>query len=309
MNRFNRGAALALAPVALAGMAAAAYLLHIRTARRVPAISPESLILPDSRPFDADLHLDGVPNARDLGGYRTADGRRVRRGLVYRSGDLSAATPRDLERLQALDIRLVIDLRHDAEVESAPDRLPAEADYLRLPFNAPGHRLWQVVELIVNLRRLDAVLLRIYSDIALQTGAQGLGDILRLLATDDRALPVLIHCSAGKDRTGLTAAVLLSVLGVPDDVIFADYSLSNRYYAAFLAGTERQVEATARIGIRASDLHPLLLADAATLEAIFSDLRGQFGSIEGYLHERAGIDSDTLDRLGARLLEADTDEP
>ncbi len=298
----------AVLPVALMGASAGLYAWHLRQARagmrRTP---PETLVLPDPRPFDADLHLEGVPNARDIGGYLTADGRRVRRGMIYRSGDLSAATDRDLERLQALDVRLILDLRHDDEVAAAPDRLPEGAAYARLPYNGPAPKLRQIAELVLNLRHLDSLLLRIYDDILLNTGAPKLGLLLRHLATDDRALPALIHCSAGKDRTGLTVALLLSVLGVPDETIFADYSLSNRYYPVFYAGMARSTETLSRIGLLADDLHPLLLSDPATLQAVFHDLRADYGSLEAYLATFAGVDAETIDRLRERLLEADGD--
>ncbi len=293
-------------PVLASGLLAALYTLHLRRARQMlQRTSPESLVLPDPRSVDADLHLEGVPNARDLGGYQTADGRRVRRGMIYRSGDLRHATDRDLERLQALDVRLVLDLRHDQEAGEAPDRLPAGAAYARLPLASLPHPLRQVHALVVNLRHLEDLKLQMYFDLVLQTGAPRLGLLLRQLAEDDRALPVLIHCTAGKDRTGVACALILAVLGVPDEAVFADYSLSNRYYDAFVASTGRQAQSLARIGLAAGDLHPLMLADPATLRTVFEHLRLVYGSIEGYLQERAGVRHSTIVRLRARLLEPD----
>ncbi|MFN8377752.1 MAG: tyrosine-protein phosphatase [Anaerolineae bacterium] len=296
-------------PVALAAAGASLYSLYLRRARAsMRRIDPESLIQPDRRPFDAELHLEGVANARDLGGYRTADGRRVRRGMIYRSGDLSAATDNDLERLQALDVQLIVDLRHDGETDVAPDRLPPGAAYVRLPFNESDSKLKQVAEVVAHLSHMEEVLLHIYSGLVFDTGAPKLGALLRELATDDRALPVLIHCSAGKDRTGITAAVLLSVLGVPDEAIYADYTLSNRYYSAFYEGTSRHATFGWNLGLVTDDLHPLLLADPATLQAIFAHIRVRYGSIEGYLAECADVDETTLDQLRARLLEPDDEE-
>jgi protein-tyrosine phosphatase len=261
----------------------------------------------DPRLFDADLHLEGVPNARDLGGYRTMDGMRVRRGMIYRSGDLSAATDHDLERLQALDVRLILDLRQDEEAEDAPDRLPDGAAYQRLPFTAPANAVRRVSELVLNLHQLDDLMLQLYSDIALESGVQNLGIVLRQLAGDDRALPVLIHCTAGKDRTGLTAALILAVLGVPDQTIFADYSLSNRYYPAFAKSVTRQAQALRRIGINGDDLHGLMLADPATLESTFAQLRALYGTLDVYLDAVVGVDDAALRRLRARLREPDID--
>ena len=309
-SRIRKALPWVIAPVALVAAGAGLYRLYLSRARAgVRRIAPESLILPDPRSFDADLHLEGVANARDLGGYRTADGRRVRRGMVYRSGDLSRATDTDLERLQALDVQLIVDLRHDGEADEAPDRLPFGAAYLRLPFNENSSKIRQIAEVIVNLRRMDEVMLQIYSDLVFETGAAKLGHLLRMLATDDQALPALIHCSAGKDRTGLTAAVLLSVLGVPDAVIDADYALSNRSYPVFYGDVARHTGLGWSMALVADDIHPLLLADPVMLRSMFAHMRVRYGSVEGYLAECADVDEAVLAQLRARLLEPDDPEP
>ena len=300
---------LAALPVALVGASAGLYALYVTRARAATRlVDPDTLIEPDWRPFDANLRLDGVTNARDIGGYRTMDGRRVRRGMIYRSGDLFQATDRDLERLQALDVRLILDLRHDEEVEEAPDRLPEGAAYARLPYNAPTPTLVTIAQIIAYLGRMGDLMRRIYEGILLETGAARLGLLLNHLATDDRALPALIHCTAGKDRTGLTVAILLSVLGVPDDVVFADYALSNRSYPVFYQGIARNTRTLNRLGLTPDDLQPLILADPAILQAAFTDLRARYGSLEEYLAETAGVDEAALDHLRARLLESDDGE-
>lgn len=292
------------APLALAAAGAGLYGLYLRRARAsVQRIDPDSLVRPDPRPFDAGLHLEGVANARDFGGYRTKDGLRVRRGMIYRSGDLSAATDSDLERLQALDVQLIVDLRNDEETKQAPDRLPSGAAYLRLPFNTSISRLRQVAAVIVNLRRMQTVMLRLYTGLVFETGGPKLGALFHQLAAGNRALPALIHCSAGKDRTGLAVAILQSVLGVPDETIDADYALSNRYYAAFYEDTLRQTRSKWRMGLVVDDLQPLLLADPVILRSAFAHIRVRYGSVEGYLDACAGVDAATLAQLRARLLE------
>lgn len=292
-------------PSLAAGLAVGLYALQLQRARRQPRIPPESLLRADPRPFDAGLHLEGVPNARDIGGYRTMDGLRVRRGMIYRSGDLSGATGHDLERLQGLDVRLILDLREMDEAAAAPDRVPDGAAYELLPFTEPAGAARQISEIVRNLHQLDSVMRRIYADIALRTGAQNLGRILRQLAEDDRALPVLIHCTAGKDRTGFTVGMILAVLGVPEQTILADYSLSNHAYPAFAKSVARQAQSLRHIGISGDDLHPLSLADPATLAATFSLLRARYGTLDRYLNTVAGVNDHTLRQLRARLLELD----
>lgn len=304
--RLGRAAGLLLLPALLGGAIAGGYSLYLRRARRLShRPSPESLIRLDTRADEASLHLEGVPNARDLGGYRTMDGQRVRRGMIYRSGTLAEATDRDLERLQALDVRMIFDLREDGEAESAPDRLPAEALYQRLPLTAPVHGLRLITTLVRHLPQMERLVLNSYRDMAFGTGAPRLGQVFRQLATDDAALPALLHCTAGKDRTGLTAALILAVLGVPDDTILADYSLSNRDYPAFFRSVDGQAGALSRIGLRTDDLHFLMLADPAILSLIMAEIRDQYGTIDAYLDECAGVDSAALRQLRRRLLEPD----
>jgi protein-tyrosine phosphatase len=294
-------------PALLAGVSAGLYLLQLQRARRRTRPDPAALVQADPRDFEAALRLEGVPNARDLGGYRTMDGLRVRRGMIYRSGELSNATDHDLERLQALDVRLILDLREPDEAAAAPDRLPEGADYALLPFTVPVKSARLVSDLVLNLHQLDRLMQRTYTGIALESGAANLGVVLRRLAQDDRALPVLIHCTAGKDRTGFAAALLLALLGVPDDVILADYSLSNRDHSVFAESVAWQARSLRRIGIAGDDLHALTLANPATLQATLHMLRARFGTLDEYLHVMADVDEITLRRLRKKLLEPDND--
>lgn len=174
--------------------------------------------------------VEGAPNFRDIGGYTTADGRRVRRGRVFRSGMLAGVTADGVRALESLGIQTVVDLRTQVEVDAfGPDRLP------------PGTR-------VVQLRVPSAGADPIVAD-ALKTGhfpylpnlvsvnrayitddAARFGDLLTLLA-DAANLPAIIHCLGGKDRTGVSTALLLSVLGVPWPIVQQDYLLSNFYFA------------------------------------------------------------------------------
>jgi protein-tyrosine phosphatase len=130
------------------------------------------------------------------------------------------------------------------------------------------------------------------------------GAILRALA-DPANLPAIIHCTAGKDRAGLTSALLLAVLGVPDDLIVADYSLSNRYYdtfRTFIAGKFKQPQAFL-FGLNIDDFQPLLTANPQTLRLTLDYIREHYGSVEGYLEQKAGVDADIIAALKVNLLQ------
>jgi protein-tyrosine phosphatase len=269
-----------------------------------PKPDPEALILePPAEREGPALLLEGAPNFRDLGGYRTTDGRRVRVGQVYRSGALSELTETDLERLAALGIHQVFDLRTPEEVARNPDRLPDGVRYVPLPLPTEGSSFSRIVELIANLRRLDQLLLRGYTRVMIDSNARFFGDLLRRLAHDEQALPAVIHCTAGKDRAGMAAALLLAALGVPDETIVADYSLSSRHYALFHRLVSEQIAPLAPAGLTADDLHGLLVANPEVMRSALAHLRGRYGSIEAYLLKHAGLDAAALERLRERLLE------
>jgi protein-tyrosine phosphatase len=266
--------------------------------------APESLIIqPESESAgERILPFEAVANVRDVGGYRTDAGRRVRWGRVYRSGALSHATPADRERLAALDLRLVVDLRSAEEVADAPDHTLPGARALHLPLHDAQEKLKRLRVLLFNPRQLARLVPDAYIRIMIEGNAPLFGSVLRELA-DSANLPVLIHCTAGKDRTGVATALLLRLLGVPEQTVIADYTLSNYYFEDFRRYTLRAVEPLRKLGVRQEDVTPLLLADPATLRATLDHINMTYGSVEAYLRQRAGIDDATIAALRANLLE------
>ncbi len=175
------------------------------------------------------IALDGVPNFRDLGGYLTSDGRIVRHGKVFRSGMLGAATDADLATMASLGIRTVIDLRTQPEVDMfGADRLPNGVSLV--PLSIPSAGADPIVEEALRSGRFpylpDLVSVnRSY----IQDDAVRLGEILELLS-EPANLPAVVHCLGGKDRTGVTSALLLTILGVTWSKVREDYLRSNAYY-------------------------------------------------------------------------------
>lgn len=251
--------------------------------------------------------LAGAPNFRDLGGYPTGAGQRVRWGRVYRSGALTGLTDADLALLAALDLRLVCDLRSADEIEQNPDRLPdgGAPAYVNLPVvNADGGaaRRQRLRALLFDRRLLQTMMLEFYTETMIDSNASLFRAVFERLADPDN-LPAVIHCTAGKDRAGLVSALLLLALGVPEDIVIADYSQSNRYYAHFEQLTGRSARPLRALGVRPRDLYPLLIADPDYLRVALAHLRARYGSVETYLRQQAGIDGALLDRLRANLLE------
>ncbi len=250
------------------------------------------------------IALEGALNWRDLGGYETSDGCVTRWGRVYRSDGLDQLTDADLDLVAELGIRLVIDFRIDREVDLAPSRLPdhAELRHQRLPIgdDVAGTT---VIERIqsgeITSYRADEVAAT-YEKI-LEEAAWEFG-IALIHAADPANHPMVFHCTAGKDRTGLMAMLLLGALGVPDDEIARDYELTTHFRSSKrLVVLRPQLEAA---GVDVDAVLPFLTAQAPVMAATIAALEARHGSIEGYLAGPAGVDARTLVDLRAHLTES-----
>lgn len=278
---------------------------YINKRNKVERIDPESLIilLPDDLP-ERILTVDGAINFRDIGGYKTADGQRVRTGRIYRSGALSSLSTAGLEQLGKLGIKLVCDLRSLEEQTDAPDKLPADPapQYLHLPLLAAENRRQRISALFFNRSQFAAMMPDMYTRVIVDGNAHLYGDILRRLANEDN-LPTIIHCTAGKDRTGIAVMLILSLLGVPEEVILADYSLSNIYYNSFLEFGRHAIKAIAWTGVTAEDIQPLFISNPVYLKAAIDHIQRKYGSVENYLRSAAGVNNELQAKIKANLLE------
>lgn len=254
---------------------------------------------------ERSLPLSGAVNFRDIGGYLTADGQQVRWGRVYRSGMLAELTPEDHDYLQQLGVRLVCDLRSQEEVVRRPNQLDGLAQIRQesRPIQSldRGSRLRSLFTVLFRRSRLSHLMRHGYSKIMLDRHAPVFGDVFRWLA-DDANLPVIIHCTAGKDRTGLMIALLLYVLDVPWETILGDYTLSNHHYEHFRQSLMPDVKPLMKFGVTIDDLWALLVVDPATLEHAFDHIRQEYGSIDQYLFHHAGVDDAVVGRLRQNLL-------
>jgi protein-tyrosine phosphatase len=263
------------------------------------------------------LGLVKATNARDLGGYTTIDGRLVRRGVLFRSNTLHRLSEDDVTVLGGLGLACVIDFRHPHERELAADRLPspAPAHLVELPIFEPEHDVFVTIgaafggrytpELMARLRTdhetggSAATMVELYrwfvsSPIARDT----FGRAVRLIASAD-TLPLLFHCSAGKDRTGWLAAVVLSALGVDRHTVAADYLRTNAFNEA---GNAYMLSTLADRVDDPSVLVPLLEARQEYLDAAFDEADRRFGGMDGYLRDGLAVDDPTMTALRTHLL-------
>lgn len=287
--------------LALAGAVATYWMWRTNGA---PYRDPQTLIVP---PPDEDWRARFLPfesslNFRDLGGYRTYTGRTVRPGQVFRAGLLSELSAIDQQGLLDLGIRQVIDLRTPKEIERKPDRLPAAlADgWVHIPAYVESNSSEFLKRLVRYRGRLDRALAAGYLELIDRRAAQ-FGVMIRRIAADE-GTPALIHCTAGKDRTGLLSALILSVLGVPDETVVADYSLTNHHADQIRVVSEPDMRRIRRLGLSAAATQPLLIADPDNMRAVMTHLKQRYGSTERYLLTEAGLTPAELARLRANLL-------
>ncbi len=245
------------------------------------------------------LPLEGPQNFRDLGGYTTTDGRRVAWGKVYRADELAGLTDADCALLQALGIRLFCDLRSYAEVQRRPDRVPEGIEYHHLPVFArdPIGR----GRVLFMRRRLDDLFKQLYRTSIIDRGAPVLGNVLRLVA-DPANLPLVFHCTGGKDRTGITAALLLYICGVPRETIMADYTLTNRAAERMLAGLTAMYGSRTSLGLKPEHLYPLFSARRELIELAFAHIEATYGTVDAYLRGPVGLTEAEIDAIRANLL-------
>lgn len=242
---------------------------------------------------DAQTVLRGAPAFRDLGGLRSTDGRSIVRGRVFRSCGLMELTEDDVRVVRdTIGLRAIIDLRHASEVRN-DGRGPLDALGLRY-CNVP------LIDLIAHPATAQDRLVNRYRRF-IEAGAASIAAVLGLVADPDWH-PVVFHCTAGKDRTGVIAAVLLSTLGVSDDDIVADYTRQRpqrEWLLEFL--TRRGVQAP-----RLQNMPPELLdCDPQTMREFLEILRTEYGGARAYLRA-AGAKDALFERLEASLLQKDS---
>ena len=254
-------------------------------------------------------NLRSVTNFRDIGGRETASGGRVRKGRIFRSGHLAAISEADLQELVELGIRCVIDLRTGSDTAIDGDSpLPRGARRLHLPMGDPASAPADIRELLTGSdpeaveRYLgDGQATQLMLDAAralVVEQRKSYGRMLETLAETD-TLPAIIHCSAGKDRTGWAASLLLAVAGVPDEEIIDHYVESNQHRALANA---RALEALPA-GIDPEWMRPFYECRPAYARASLAMMREGWGDVERYVLEGLAVPAADLETLRENLLE------
>jgi protein-tyrosine phosphatase len=260
------------------------------------------------------IALDGQSNFRDIGGYTTVDGRSVKWGEVYRSGELQKLSDKDVAKLDALNVKSVANFLTEGEIKSrGQDRLPQGTREIPLPMEAGNMGdLAAVIEEARQTGDFSKVPVELNPEIhrlLIDEGREYYAALLREIA-DPANRPIVYHCSHGVHRTGTATAILLSALGVPWDTVREDYLLSNKYRKNEIDRRvdELQIAAaktftTEPEQVDMTNIKAFYILQPEYIDASLDEAVKRYGSIENYIHDGLGITDQELASLREQLLD------
>lgn len=253
------------------------------------------------------IPLLNTHNFRDLGGYPTVNGQTVKWGKIFRSDKLSQLSDQDQQQLTTLSIQTDIDLRSKEEITAAPDQLPDHIEYLSNPvFQRDVTDSSKSVDGLSNELRSNPLAGRhhmqtVYHNMMTsQHAAHAFHTVFEQLLTVNENQSILFHCTAGKDRTGMSAYLILRALGVSAEIAKKDYLLTNTALKNFLNGRQAMLRAAQRPSTLIDNYTALWTADPSYLEAARQVIKEQYGSVENYLRSAVGLTKN--DRADLRKL-------
>lgn len=264
------------------------------------------------------IALEGANNVRDLGGYRTEDGRTVKWGTAFRAANLSELTDIDRAKLETANISTVVDFRLDEEIESdGADQVSDSIPVQHLPILFPlmdtnGEFLFtalsegiasgdgDVVEELLGGGRAQEISEKAFvRNLDDEAALASYAETLKMIAGTDEGSAVLYHCTQGKDRTGMMSAILLGLLGVPDDVIIEDFVLSNEYNKEY---NEQTYSALKQSGVDADLIQPLLEQRESQIRPVLDKVHDEYGGWDNFGREVLGLNVETIEELRDKLL-------
>lgn len=253
------------------------------------------------------LPFTGAHNFRDLGGYKTEDGRALKWGKIYRSDDLHLLTDEDLKYLSRLNIKSVVDFRSDEERESEPDRLNPDMTQVLLPIKFQPEEVDD--ETLKNLMKnltfgtLDSSnLLRDFNIVIVKDFATEYKKFFRHVI-ENNAEPIVFHCTAGKDRAGFASAMILTVLGVPREKVIEDYLLTNTYVKDHVDSEMLEIELKTFFRADTDNLRKINLVEERYIQAAFDTIDSEWGGMDNYISGALGLSEEDILKLKDFYLE------
>ena len=245
--------------------------------------------------------LDGTSNTRELGGYKTEDGRSLKWGVLYRSDKLSELTDADQEYLLQLGIKKVIDFRSSEEKQNEPDQLPSTLKYIEMPIEADGAIRPKVEAILKGDLNEDvgAILVETNKEFISDFSGVYKGFIESLIENQE---PTLFHCTAGKDRAGFAAALVLLAVGVPEKIVIEDYMKTNKYTEETIQDYINKINLYSLGSVDAEILRPLLGVEERFIRAALDEIKQKYGSVENFIRDELKIRDESIVELKNFLL-------
>jgi len=250
---------------------------------------------------ERQIPTDEQPNFRDLGGLATQDGRYVKWGTIYRSGQLSELKKSELSYFSKLGIRTIVDLRNDIEIAKEPDRYPKGVNYIQYSLSDKEGKAYSRLKQMVlkeGYRRAKAKdlfvdVMKSFAD----TLARDVKPVFDFMLSDKEDIPLLYHCTGGKDRTGYVTAMILLALDVDRKTIINDYLMSNYYRRD---GNIRSIKRAQLIGLDPETLEYAILVRQEYMEAVFQIIDEKYGGDSAYLEAKFGLTEEKRNELKKR---------
>ncbi|WP_372747569.1 tyrosine-protein phosphatase [Litorivivens sp.] len=244
-------------------------------------------------PQERRLPFDGAHNFRDLGGYQSADGKTVRWGLIYRSDKLSDISSADEAYLEALEIRRIVDFRSESERLDAPNRVAPDSSIriVNKPIAIRAAAVDQMIETITSSTTTAADMQQFLVN-ANREMVEKYTPVYREYLQEllvESSYPTVFHCTAGKDRTGFAAALVLSALGVPRETIVQDYLASNDYNREYIDKMVLYIKLGSLFRANDEAVRALFGVQERYLNEAFAAIDEHYGSMDNYLQQGLGI--------------------
>lgn len=262
--------------------------------------------------FEREIHLQGTSNTRDIGGYLTDEMSIIRRGQIIRSENLSRLTASDFEKLEAIGVKTVIDLRTEKEHRAGPTVWQGDnpPQFFHFPIGDASDDWYRKQSRLVKKQRFTEESAREHAiegyRMIAQVGPSSYASMMEVVL-DPANWPVVIHCNAGKDRAGVATTLILEALGVDRDTIMEEFLLTNELAntekkAKFLARQSKQYGSVRKVGRSpsAEAWFPIVGVEAAMLKAFYASVEAEYGSMEDFLAE-LGVDREDRRQLVAAL--------
>ena len=266
--------------------------------RPIPANLSENL-----REDTRKLPFTGAHNFRDLGGYKTSDGKTVKWGKVYRSDNLHSLTDEDLKYMERLNLKSVVDFRSDEERNEEPDRLTPDMTPILLPIKFEPEGVTETLMRDLTFGDLDSSnLLRDFNVILIKEFTEEYRDFFRHIV-DNGGEPFVLHCTAGKDRAGFGSAMILTVLGVPREKIIEDYLLTNTYVSDHVESKLLETELKTFFRADSDNLRKINLVEERYIQAAFDTIDSHWGGMDQYISEGLNLTEEDINKIKDYYLE------